>query len=270
MGLKMKVFGTVIVFVCMSASQVFAMPNLNMPGSWDKIIGGTPVSNQDPIASTTVGLLAAMDGGTAICTASILANDLAVTAGHCADGATKLKLVFKTNFESSVGTSVTVTRAAVHPQYSSSANDEDLYDIALLYFKGGLPAGYKAAQLLPSSQALQAGEEVTLAGYGITEGTPAENDPAGSGILRQVQVNIDQPNYGKTEVLMDQSHGKAACHGDSGGPAFVRINGKNLLFGITSRGLMSEPNDCAHHVVYTKISAFSSWITQTAAKLRSN
>src|SRR5258708_1675351 len=48
-----------------------------------EIVGGSKVSASDPIASTTVGL----SDGEALCTASLIDDDIAVTAAHCVDGA---------------------------------------------------------------------------------------------------------------------------------------------------------------------------------------
>jgi secreted trypsin-like serine protease len=83
-------------------------------------------------------------------------------------------------------------------------------------------------------------------------------------------VGVADPRSGKSEMILDQSRGHGACHGDSGGPAFVRQGKKMVLAGVTNRSYPSQaPDDCAHRVVYTKVSAYRSWIQKGEAKLHS-
>ena len=69
-------------------------------------------------------------------------------------------------------------------------------------------------------------------------------------------------------MILDQSHGHGACHGDSGGPAYIQKNGKMILAGVTNRSYPSSASDdCAHQVVYTKVHAYESWIKKNKQKL---
>jgi secreted trypsin-like serine protease len=112
---------------------------------------------------------------------------------------------------------------------------------------------------------LAKGTEVQLAGYGITE-ADTQN---GTGVLRKAMVLIDNPSFGKTEVILDQTHGQGACHGDSGGPAFLRMGGTNYLWGVTSRAYPNNAgDDCAHEVVYTKIESQIGFIESAMRRLK--
>src|SRR4051812_613014 len=66
------------------------------PAQLDKIIGGEVVEESDPIAISTVLVINKTTDGTAICTGSIIADDLVMTAGHCVGPDKKnMKIVFR-------------------------------------------------------------------------------------------------------------------------------------------------------------------------------
>jgi secreted trypsin-like serine protease len=226
------------------------------------IIGGAPVASADPIASSTVALLA----GGALCTASIIEDDIAVTAAHCVDGArlSQMKLVFARS-AAAASAQVAVIGAVMHARYRSvGANEADQGDIALVRFAGGIPAGYRKAKLLTDLTQLRLGGTVTLAGFGITQTHPH----TGSGSLRKTTVEIAKVSHGATEILFDQREGQGACHGDSGGPAFVSVRGEQLLFGVTNRGFDDDRDTCGRYAVYTKIQTYKSWISAGIRALR--
>ena len=104
------------------------------------------------------------------------------------------------------------------------------------------------------------GEKIELAGYGISDAS----DNIGAGILRKTSVIVLNPKFSSTEIELDQSHGGGACHGDSGGPAYLMIKKHPYLFGITSRG----EGQCDREVIYTKIAAYQKWFTQAVRRLR--
>ena len=234
-----------------------------------EIVGGTTVTAGAQEAETTVAFLS----GGGLCTASIIAKDLAVTAAHCVldesgnpVAASDMALIFATKI-SKLSARTEVLGAEFNPKFLEP-NDSgvDMGDIAIIRFSGGLPPGYAVASLLPASAALTDGESVELAGYGVTEMVKQ----SGAGTLRKVNVPIKDAGFGQTEVLLDQTAGKGACHGDSGGPAFVRNSKGLFLWGITNRGNPdSAPDDCVHFSVYTKINSYKSFLTQASTTLRS-
>jgi hypothetical protein len=234
------------------------------------IIRGIEVPPADPVATTTVAILNQSQGEISLCSGSIVAPDLVVTAGHCVGPErTGMRLVFTTDIRKP-GARVVAVAGYVRPKnYGRMVNEQDMDDIALIRFEGGLPPGYGVARLLDDPSALKNGEKVTLAGYGVTNGHPS-TDPsmAGAGVLRKVDVTIAQAAYGKTEVVMDQSHGHGACHGDSGGPAFLKRGGDYLLFGVTSRGTAVGAEECAGASIYTSILAQGQFLREAADGLR--
>jgi len=254
-------------------AATFAQTPKKAAGPADRvsIIGGTEVEAADPIASSTVIVVATDAIGSALCTGSLIAEDMVLTAGHCLGqaGNASIRVAFRRNIADKTGL-VKRAVAAIRPNdFFQNPNDVDEDDIALIQIAGGLPAGYAPATLLADSSELRDGAEVILAGYGRSVGVaPADGADDGAGILRKVAVKVFRAQYGQTEVEVDQTAGKGACHGDSGGPAFLEKNGALFLFGVTSRGPQGAPDTCNSQAIYTNALTHTDWIAATEAKMR--
>jgi secreted trypsin-like serine protease len=230
------------------------------------IIGGKAARAGSMIASVTVAILDLRRG--ASCTASILSNSIVLTAAHCVEGgrAADYRVVFDVNMDNARAVQRKVTGFKYHVKWSriTPTQQKDLGDIAVLRFEGGLPAGYRVAPILKEAAAIKNGASALLAGYGLTDGI----NQTGAGILRYVSVKIQDAAFSSTEVSLNQRQGRGACHGDSGGPAYVLDSKGNLgLFGITSRGEKDPLDTCGVEAVYTNMLAYKNWITVAANKL---
>ncbi len=228
------------------------------------IIGGTDADGTEEFAPT-VALLYDR-AGRFLCTTSILSESLLVTAAHCLKNpAENLVLVFGTHINAPNRELRDVAAYAVSPLWAFRQDEmRNAGDIAMVKFSGGLPSGYKPAELLTDVAALQDGGTVLLAGYGQSNAVAK----SGSGQLRYVEVNILDRQFSETEVTLDQTQGRGACHGDSGGPAYVRVNGRLMLWGVTNRGIEVRPGPhCDETAVYASIPAYSQWLNQTAQQL---
>jgi len=166
-------------------------------------------------------------------------------------------------------------------------------DLALIKFTGTAPQGFKPATFISSSGLLKKGATVTVAGYGVNsdvltqvdQNTPDfqdklksgeyfcddtdmskakcyKEDVTGEGQLRTTQLAIEG-NLNNTEVILNQEHGHASCEGDSGGPAYLQINGQYQLWGVTSRGTRG----CNGYVVYTDAVAQSQWVNDNITQI---
>lgn len=241
----------------------------NQPGQGDAklsglgIVGGTLVNeDRDGFAKTVVALYDVSSG--ALCTGSIISQNMVLTAAHCIpSNANNLFLIFGADVRSSARQIRRANAAVVHPLWSSRHNEiKNTGDIAMVRFDGGLPAGFHAAQVLSDARVLTVGKPVLLAGYGITNASTQ----AGAGVLRKVAVTIEDPQFSVTEVSLKQNS-RGACHGDSGGPAYVVVNGQPLLFGVTSRGNNDPFDSCLVGSVYTSIPAQMSFVVAATSAL---
>lgn len=228
----------------------------------DAIIGGQEISAGAPISKSIVAVYDAVGGQ--LCTGSLLPDNIVLTAAHCIGSEPKgMFILFDVSLSESSEKRQAIL-AVTSPLWTSRhGQDKDTGDIALIKFAGTVPATYAPASILPNMKYLKNGGAVTLAGFGISNGVNQE----GAGVLRQVDVKIADTLFSKTEIKLDQTSGKGACHGDSGGPAYVTIAGHNFLWGITSRGVEDAKNDCSQFSAYTNVLAYKSWIDKTSTRL---
>lgn len=251
------------------------------------IIGGENADLAYAQQHGVVGIFDVVKG--ALCTGSLIAKDLVVTAAHCISpyGAKAMIVFFSTNIRQAVGQTPDgrmaysktlarqVSKAIRHENYKNET--EDIYeltnDIALIRLASEAPAEFQLATLASPELAktLHAGDKVELAGYGVMK---YKTDPrtgrtiisAGSGTLRHVSDVVLKSiiNSGE-EVVFDQSQGRGACHGDSGGPAYFTdaATQKTVVLGVTSRG----EGDCNQDTIYSSVIGQADWIAANIKKI---
>jgi secreted trypsin-like serine protease len=238
------------------------------------IFGGVPVDSTDPIASTTVLITGHQYIGGILCSGSLIADDIAVTAAHCVVHVPTdtMRVIFAQDVKFSTlmnNPEIPDSDPRVHQVYGAIANPafkapgDDRNDIAIIRFKGALNVGYHPAQIIDPSVTLGSGEDVIISGYGSQ--TPDTESSGGQ--LRKAQVTIDQM-LNDREIVVNQSHGQGICWGDSGGPAFVQSGSQLLLWGVADRVRPEEESVCNHAAVFTRITSFSDFILKAEATLR--
>ena len=192
----------------------------------------------------------------------MIADDTAITAGHCVGTGMKVRFGNENNPQARVATVTGYEHPTEFNQAicESAEPGKDESDIAVVHFGGGLPAGFHPATVYDGQIPLGNGDSITLAGYGVTNATSG----AGSGVLRKTQVVVGDINYAATEIKFDSSHGTSDCFGDSGGPAFVMNGAVPLLYGSDSWG----DSACREFSIYTKVPSHMTWVTAAAARLR--
>jgi secreted trypsin-like serine protease len=234
------------------------------------ILGGRPVKERSGVAQHVVALEAHNSQAGYLCTAVLITEHAALTAGHCGLKMRQGQVVFSTDLSTTDAERREVSEVYVQPQFARTVKHldhqaeidpnelRDWGDLALIEFSGELPEGYSPIELLDDSH-LSDGQKVVLAGYGLRD----PQDPSTAGRLDQVKVAIREAQYSDSEFRVEQTELKGACHGDSGGPALVKVSGKWYIAGITSRGL---DEDCASDSLYTKPSFYVDWINQVLKK----
>ena len=228
------------------------------------IINGTDVKAEDKLAESIVAVYDAYTGQ--LCTGSLLPSNLVLTAAHCVGPFPEAMVVFFDIQPNEKSEYRAIDKLEVSPYWETrQMEDKNTGDIALLHFTGTAPAKYKPSAFLPaaSQKQIKPGANVVVAGYGLTDGVKK----IGAGKLRTTKIKIADHKFSASEVSLDQSQGTGACHGDSGGPAYIEVGGKYFLWGVTSRGLNDEANDCSKQAVYTNALYYKSWLNRVANKL---
>ncbi len=252
----------------LSACSKSSVHFLNQDGLQVSIINGQLVNAKDPVALSTVAVYDKVFGQ--LCTGVIIADDIVLTAAHCINempGA--MSINFVTDFRGDVQASLTrpIEKLLAYEGWESRMNlEKNNGDIALLYFSGGLPEGFRVAQLLPNALAfhLKTGALVEVAGYGVTDA----RDDSTAGLLYKTALPIADFEFSDTEATLNQSTGTSVCHGDSGGPSFIKVQGQTFVWGLASRGVDDPDQTCKVFVTYTKVWMYQAWINLKITELR--
>lgn len=284
MKIKQWIRTSLLTVAAMSlAAHAHAGSLLNNPSlapSFNAIIGGSEVESGDPVASSAV-LIVGKDGdSTFICSGSVLDKNLILTAAHCLgmDGLAKVVVAFRTKMDGQGTVAKVIDRRRPTDFLDRAGRSEtDWNDLAIIKIQGEIPAGYEVAKVLPDVASLKDGSTVTLAGYGMTTPlSPPDGGDSGAGTLRKVEQTVLKSSYGDTEFTVSLKE-RGACHGDSGGPAYLRKDGQLYLIGVASRMTENDrvanngdANDfsCSVDMVYTNVIKSSDWINKAVKELK--
>jgi secreted trypsin-like serine protease len=218
--------------------SIHSLANTNL---FPLINGGEKVEANDPIAKSTVML----ETDAQYCSATIIANNLLLTAAHCIGQNESWVTIHFSGLEGNQ--SRNASRFFRH-EYYQDLQETTRNDVALVFFDGGLPDGFNPVKILPSDYELKFGDELQVAGYGM--GGP-------QGVLAKISLQVSDFLNAKNLIKFEQTKTRGICHGDSGGPAYRIINNQMYLAGVAS---YTQEIDCSGFAVYTSATEFIEWI----------
>ena len=204
--------------------------------------------------------------GNHFCGASLIANDMALSAAHCSSGnRAYYAVVSRHDHYDTDGDAVLVDRELIHPRYRSSTNN---YDVMVMKLDRATTEDVTPVKLNPSNSVPDDDEDVTVVGWGVTDNGYTSNE------LRHVEVNVISNNeckrkYGASLItdamLCAADEGEDSCQGDSGGPLVIKGNDRNgaddVQVGVVSWGYgCAEAN---YPGVYARVSSAYSFIKET-------
>lgn len=224
-----------------------------------RVIGGARVPPGDFLDCVAVG-----NDSQWGCTGTLIAPDVVLTAGHCADFATR---IFVGSDVTQAGSVVKVKKRVRHPRYHQGKHN----DLMVLILDKKVDA--VAPRRFAKKAKIDAASDGRVMGFGNTDAGGA----FGYGQKRFVDVPVASPDcrgqidgeddnvtYG-CDVGLELVAGRPllardSCTGDSGGPFYVQDGNNWLLAAATSRATDSAMSNCGDGGVYVRVDRYRSWI----------
>jgi len=204
-----------------------------------RIINGT---NAPASQFPTVGQVGS--GNSLYCTGTLISPQHVLTAAHCfSDDNGQLNVAKNSGRLRLKGVDYFTKDILIHPTYNREINTDGIVDLAVLVLENAVP-GVTPSPLNRATPTV--GSVLTIAGYGFsgtgTSGvTPTSTAPA-SGTIDFGTTPIDQISRTYLQWNFDSTTPEESntAPGDSGGPAFVTVDGQLLLAGVTSGGSLAS------------------------------
>jgi secreted trypsin-like serine protease len=140
---------------------------------------------------------------------------------------------------------VQVVSILLHPSYRDNNSEHDLAVVTL-----DRPTDQIPLAILQTPHLAIEGRSLLFVGYGADNG----DDASGIGFKRRAEIAVVKV---EAETFLSQTESKNSCTGDSGGPAFMRIDERNYRqVGVISRG----DKRCLSHGVNTRLDTNSTFL----------
>ena len=188
-----------------------------------------PAREESALAAHVLMLLKNDGHGASFCTASVIAPDVLLTAGHCVSAPENLRAWWPGG-----DLDQRIVAIAVHPLFRADATQKRVksIDLAMVRLARPLPPPFRP---LPIAWDTQGGVGATLqiAGYGLTR----EGDGRSAGKLHSGTLIVREPI---SKILVwakdPASKGLGACTGDSGGPMLTAAGDALVAVTVWSQG----------------------------------
>ncbi|KAJ2518900.1 hypothetical protein H4217_003027 [Coemansia sp. RSA 1939] len=258
-------------------------------GNIARVIGGE-AAGANEFTSTVLVEIGSAQYNSQMCTGSLIASNVVLTAAHCAY-ATDTVMFNASDFRVTLGhdaistydtsasnnNSYSVSKLVVHPDFDMT---ELKGDIAVLVLEESVASSEDAQPILVYSGDYDTDTPIRAAGFGMTNPYNTNSMPTqlmavnltiGSDSLCAANTNDFSHEY---LICTDGTAGKDTCNGDSGGPLVTPVDhgsSRTALLGLTSYGTSSASNPsglCAQagsSGYYTRIAPYIAWIAKSAS-----
>lgn len=180
-----------------------------------------------------------------LCTGTLIAPQIVLTAGHCIDPDTKVEEI-AVYFGDTIYTNkqvATVARFEVFPDACVENCKPDAYDFAFVEINEQVQ-GVDIVPILTAQaewdETMAVGKPVTLVGFGaIRDDSEGEPPIKMSELGHKELVTTEIVGFSESgREFIAGAMGEDTCSGDSGGPVFVQLaSGEWRQVGVTSRGV---------------------------------
>ena len=195
-------------------------------------------------------------GGPSFCTASVIAPDIVLTAGHCVSNLANTRVFYRGGGRLVFFDLATI---AVHPEFRPKIERKHLIsiDLALLRLAEPLPATFKPIELTDSGP-VASGQPFRIAGFGRAD----ESVSGTSGVLRAGVLVASGP---KSPVLLwladPDGAGLGGCTGDSGAPVLAIAQPALVAVAIRAKG--NDGHSCGAMTEAVLIGPQMPWVRKT-------
>jgi secreted trypsin-like serine protease len=199
-----------------------------------------------------------------VCTGSLIAPAIVLTAGHCITPNTSYRVI---DYTTQPPRLLTAQKVVTHPQYNAQAMNAHraTADVALLQLPSPVPnktPGILGTPRIP----IASGATFTVVGIGAT----ASGSDAGVGTARAAGLSVTGKPGTLQMRLVDpltdnKRAGIGACTGDSGAPVFEEQNGQSVIVGVVSWSTgANNAAGCGGLTGVTPLTLYKDWIVKTA------
>jgi secreted trypsin-like serine protease len=266
----MKHLASTILFASILGTAALAAAESSTTSSIDVV---SPASADAPVVSGTnvpVGQwpdAVAVLARDAMCTGTLIAPDVVLTAGHCIETDPVEVVVGSVDLAKPGGTAIAVKKAIAYPKW------DRMYDVGVLVLEHPAPVMPRSvASACIAKEHLVPGAKVHVVGFGLTtaDGT-GMNTRLHQAMLPVVDATCAhdaacEPDIAPGGEFTAGGGGVDACFGDSGGPIYIDTAHGAALIGVVSRGesVIGEP--CGGGGVYVRADAVVSWIEKVTGR----
>jgi trypsin len=270
----------VVVGAIGSAGAAQAAPPAGMSTREAPIVDGRRATEAERFG--TVALVYTSDGEV-WCTGTLIAPRVVLTAAHCVveqdlntDAVTRRMepseiMVVAGPLDAAAATEADVReveRIALHPGFPNDAPSDDptgggrYDDLAVVVLAS--PVTALSPVVIPTPEAAQAGlvagAQLTITGYGTLDA-----DGKGGGVLYIAQTPFQR--ILDHELVAGAEGSPDTCPGDSGGPAYLVVDGVAELVGVTSRGSANVEAICGEGGLYGFAPLYRDWVARVSGGL---
>jgi endonuclease G len=242
-----------------------------------EIVGGQPIPQAVHSDCCLVGQVNPNGSTQWYCTGVLIHPRVVLTAAHCLNpGLGRFPNIVALNTASARNADLAnadiiklLRPPMIHPFFNQAQND-----IAVLILRN-------SSIVTPTPRATfnetNREQSVLVVGFGNANPTGT----MGFGIKRQVEVPITLIRTNAAQDLTDVEisfgfesdvefvaggNGRDACTGDSGGPAYININGSKKVCGIVSRRVRNAVFECADGNIFTRLDMHQNFIENALAE----